>query len=411
MESSASTNYATKKGRHRNLGRQARKRRRKALEIEAVAFAHIASSVAAATASTADDNKNNQNGSKRTARNGISNNEELNEANRISSSKVNILPTDRSYVLEDVEACSQLNERDRHDLVRQLGYLPGNGMSVAARIRDFFSTEDIEQILINILHSSCERNRAVVQDSNEKHCTENKKLPGKKTTITTEMIKKIMNEPLTVKLYPLVLRDESSSTKNRRKRRRVEDTASAQMNQRQKSLFDTKSVPLMEPFPTIYWVTHPLIKGLISKLELDRCVYHFERRLAEGETEKSEIVVRQNNNNNHDNDNDNSWNKARFIESCSSRSSSSPLAEMKLAHESYGNERWKMLSSSDMEYVKYRRWDQSAFSKNCGVAGIRNPKAVKCLHAHAAHFFSGNCNNVVGRWVWERLKAQSSVNL
>ena len=83
----------------------------------------------------------------------------------------------------------------------------------------------------------------------------------------------------------------------------------------------------------------------------------------------------------------------------------SPLDAMKRAHQSYGIERRLLLSSLDMEYVKNRRWDDSAFADSCGVAGIRNQKAIKCLHAHAAHYWSGNSDNVVGRWVSERLKS------
>jgi hypothetical protein len=252
------------------------------------------------------------------------------------------------------------------------------------------------------------------------------------------MIQTMMKEPLVIKLYPLVLRDESSSTKRRRKRRRAEaeddstdhtgtsanataaasNTSTRTTGTRDDSkdnadatLFPSKTTPLMEPFPTIYWVTHPLIKAFISKLELDRINVQFEQRLLDEGTEgnksgESHPTTTTTNNNSNNNTN--------AGDACDP---SSPLESMKRAHRSYGKERRGLLSQRDIEYVKGRRWysDYASppiakaatkpFSDGCGVAGIRNPKAVKCLHAHAAHYWSGNGDNVVGRWVWERLKS------
>ena len=55
--------------------------------------------------------------------------------------------------------------------------------------------------------------------------------------------------------------------------------------------------------------------------------------------------------------------------------------------------------------MKERKWD-GALSSERGVAGIRNRKAVKCLHAHLAHYLSGESgheHNVIGKWVYERV--------
>eukprot|EP00536_Pseudo-nitzschia_multiseries_P015209 jgi/Psemu1/311861/fgenesh1_kg.839_\ len=222
--------------------------------------------------------------------------------------------------------------------------------------------------------------------------------------MTTSMIQIVMKEPLVVKLYPLVLRDESSSTKRRRKRRRDQneffsessgtdgdvirneklETVSGEDQSSSSSPSAQKvALPLMEPFPTIYWVTHPFIKALISKLELDKMNVQFEQHLLAHDGTKGhqksddEGILRD------------------------------PLVSMERAHNSYGRERRELLSEGDMEYVRRRRWcddsqsssnycsnDRNSNKKNiasttpfgdgCGVAGIRNPKAVKCLHAHAA---------------------------
>jgi len=142
---------------------------------------------------------------------------------------------------------------------------------------------------------------------------------------------------------------------------------------------------------------------LISKLELDRLNVKFEQRLLNEEIQQK-------------NSREKTTMGCNKIEKTFCKSSS-PLASMRCAHQSYGKERRGLLSSRDFEYVKGRRWyDENStpsnvknatvpFSDGCGVAGIRNPKAVKCLHAHAAHYWSGNSDNIVGRWVWEQLKS------
>ncbi|OEU17273.1 hypothetical protein FRACYDRAFT_225199 [Fragilariopsis cylindrus CCMP1102] len=341
----------------RNLGRQARKRRKKALEIEAVAFSLVRAATTVTTTDVAANTNANVNTNEVTTTKSTNNRDV--EDNNVTSNN-SILPTDRSYVSDDVKTRTKLLERDRIDLIRQLGYLPGNALQVVTRVKDVFSSEDIQRLFSAVVVTSTDDDESATSTSN---------------------VQSMMDEPLVVKLYPLALRDESSSTKRRRKRRRDqkeeqqddikttgddEDTAS-----KSKSI-DTSlatASPLMEPFPTIYWVTNPLVKVLISKLELDRLGSQFEQRLVEGGKEEK---------------------------------------AMQRAHKSYGNERFQLLSTRDMDYVKQRRWDESAFSENCGVAGIRNSKAVKCLHAHAAHYWSGNSDNIVGRWVEERLKSGSS---
>jgi len=271
-----------------------------------------------------------------------------------------------------------LSQVDRRDLIRQLGYLPGNALKVVARIEDAFSTDDLQRLFTaaTVATDANDRTTTVSNDSGQSN---------ERTKKMATMIQTMMKEPLVIKLYPLALRDESSSTKRRRKRRReeIEDDSAEQ------------TTPLMEPSPTIYWVTHPLMKALISKLELDRVNVQFEERLEEEESkQKSDPFTKK---------------------------EVSALESMKRAHISYGKERRALLSQKDKEYVQGRKWygDEPTtatklplakasippFSEKCGVAGIRNPKAVKCLHAHAAHYWSGNSDNVVGKWVWERLKS------
>ena len=348
------------KGKRRNLGRQARKRRKKYLEIETAASAFVAAATSAANLETSV---------------------------LTTTETTTVLPTDRSYVLEDVKTA--LSQVDRRDLIRQLGYLPGNALKVVARIEDAFSTEDLQRLFTaaTVTTDANDTTTTVCYDSGQ---------TDERTKKMATMIQNMMKEPLVIKLYPLALRDESSSTKRRRKRRReeIEDDSTEATNAGQ-----PQTTPLMEPFPTIYWVTHPLMKALISKLELDRVNVQFEERLEEEEVNQESDP--------------------------STKKDVSALESMKRAHTSYGRERRALLSSKDKDYVQGRKWysdDEPTsatklplakasippFSEKCGVAGIRNPKAVKCLHAHAAHYWSGNSDNVVGKWVWERLRSGGS---
>jgi hypothetical protein len=275
--STLATDNDQSKNRHlkrRNLGRQARHRRKKALEIEAASSAAATSEAKALVVMPS------------------------------------ILPTDRDYVWPAVESLSRLSNDDKHALVAQLGYFPGNVLSVAARACDVMSSELVDG-----------------------------------------------TEPLVVKLYPLVLRDETSSTKSRRKRKRQETQLMGKQSEA------GKKNRLIEPFPTIYWVTHPRARALISKLELDTWGVTLEKRLKED---------------------------------------ADAMESMRLAHAQYGKERYAMITEQDRTWIEKRRWE-GAFAVTRGVAGIRNPESIKCLHAHTAHFWSGCKHNVVGKWVAEEV--------
>ena len=478
------------KGRRRNLGRQARKRRKKYLEIEAafVAAAAAAGVETNRTASAVTTSTSTRTESTEIAGD-VDSQEVLGSNATTTAIKNTVLPTDRGYVLDDVRKRTVLSEADRHDLIHQLGYLPGNALRIVARLQDAFSSDDLQRLVAaaamvttkmktrtatqgesdgakDTASSNTDGNSKLSNDS-DNHSTTDKsgttiattncndmQANERKKKAMASMIQTMMKEPLVIKLYPLVLRDESSSTKRRRKRRREEteddstdrhnggssanktpaaDSTSAGTTGTNDGATSSaagtvalpQTTPLMEPFPTIYWVSHPLIKALISKLELDRVNVQFEQRLLDEETERKksedshptdDATANDSNSNSNNNNNNNSGVTSH---------SSTPLASMKRAHISYGRERRGLLSSRDMEYVKGRRWyDETSpspssppktktataapFSDGCGVAGIRNPKGVKCLHAHAAHYWSGNSDNIVGFWVWERLKSGCS---
>lgn len=77
------------------------------------------------------------------------------------------------------------------------------------------------------------------------------------------------------------------------------------------------------------------------------------------------------------------------------------MADMEAAHKSYAEERWSLLSAEDVDTIKRQGWEKS-FSN--GVAGIVQPRHIKCLHTHFAHFLATG-RNVVGKWTQEALDA------
>ena len=235
------------------------------------------------------------------------------------------LPTDRSKewpAVYERRTFHKWSVADERALVGQLGYLPGNAINISTRASSvsWLKTKSSEE----------------------------------------------QQEPVVVQLYPMVVRDEHAGGKSggrkykSRKRRQIEqekDTCQAGDSDRS----------LIEPFPTIYWLTHPILRVLVSKLELESFGVRLEKRLA---------------------------------------AEPDSLASMKRAHHAYGKARQQLLTESDRALVRERKWD-SAFVETRGVAGIRNHAAIKCLHAHVAHALSGgsgSSDNVVGSWVLQAVQ-------
>lgn len=306
----------------KNMGRNARRRRQKVLAIEAAA----AQAAIGNTTSLTDSFSTTK------------------EAAAVGSPS--ILPQDRGYLWPAVKDLCTLSEFDKQALIAQLGYLPGNALKVVARVKDHFP-------------SLCNGT------------------PGDE-------------EPLALQLYPLVLRDESDSTKSHRKRRRRQEsnetardtTNGDDLHPSQESEIDSKANPLVEPFPTMYWVTHPRFRALISKLELSA-----------------------------DESSDGGGGSIKQFEDRLQKESES-LDSMKRAHGHYGQERYDLITKEDWKFIQDRKWEV-AFSPARGVAGIRNPSGIKCLHSHTAHYWSGCKDNVVGQWTSEQVQrlldvAQSS---
>ncbi|CAM9242552.1 unnamed protein product, partial [Ascophyllum nodosum] len=143
-------------------------------------------------------------------------------------------------------------------------------------------------------------------------------------------------EPLVLKLYPLAVSLKGARAGNAER----------------------------QPFPTIYWLSCPTLKSAVSQLENQGLVREWERKL---------------------------------------QASPELLMEMKMAHERYAEERWAMLSETDVAIVNQRGWESSLGTK-VGAGGISTakPGTIKCLHAHFAHFLATG-QNTVGKWVQQEL--------
>ena len=238
------------------------------------------------------------------------------------ASQTTCVPTDRDKVWPGVlqrRGQDGLTEVDEAALVGQLGYLPGNAICVAARSKEVPLLPDDDEV------------------------------------------------PLVLKLYPLAIREafaggKAGGRKFKARRRGKPDQTKEEANQSEAVNVET---PLLEPFPTHYWLTHPTLRTLTSKLELME-LPAMEKRL---------------------------------------QSDPKALESMQRAHKAYGQERWECLTENDLKMVKERKWEPSLDARR-GVAGITRHTAIKCLHTHLAHHLSGGKGseeNVVGKWVLESI--------
>uniref|UniRef100_A0A7S2L927 DUF501 domain-containing protein n=1 Tax=Leptocylindrus danicus TaxID=163516 RepID=A0A7S2L927_9STRA len=260
--------------------------------------------------------------------------------------------SDRSQSLPGVleRRNNQLDEEDFETLKSQLGFLPGNAVCVAARENDLCGNL--------VLESTNEDGAIYVENTSEK----NKRAPA------------------VMQLYPLAIRAKHPGGKNGKKfkgRKRGDGSVKdSNTTENEDSLTPSKKSrdwkledgSIVEPFPTIYWLTNPKLRILISKLE-DMAEYSVKAMQQKLQSDEE------------------------------------ALAKMKIAHENYGKVRWSLLTEEDQTEISQRKWD-SVLGLGSGVAGIKKFDAVKCLHTHTAHYLAGDENNVIGKWTIEALQEQ-----
>jgi uncharacterized protein len=351
-------------GRRRGLGRSSRRRRQKLLEILRAEQSNGKQQHDGTTSASASTSATS------------------------SSSKV--IPTDRHRIWPGVQerrrqwnlkktprrestASGSSNHGDEQEwapqdaarLLSQLGYLPGNALAIAARAKDLstmsmMSNPDLDLFRKNLSLSHPE-------------------------------------DPMVLLLYPVAVREENQQPNGKFKRRKRKRQQQLQLQSQlpipistdqedQPTDADTTSgasIPssaelelqvqgvVVEPFPTLYWLTLPKLRTLVSQLELQGTGILLEQRLA---------------------------------------TDPEAMTKMQRAHWAYGQERYQLLVDTDLRYIEQRKWQAAFDPAKRGVAGIRNPLAVKCLHAHVAHYLSGgngSHDNVIGQWVMELLSSNN----
>lgn len=117
----------------------------------------------------------------------------------------------------------------------------------------------------------------------------------------------------------------------------------------------------LEPFPTLFWLTCPILVEQISQIEEQGWIKKLEEQI----DKDSELY-------------------ARYAED----------------HRRYAQERFSLLSPEDRQWLTERGWLASLQER--GIAGIADPQSVKCLHAHYAHHLARG--STMGRRLAERFQ-------
>jgi hypothetical protein len=117
----------------------------------------------------------------------------------------------------------------------------------------------------------------------------------------------------------------------------------------------------IELFPTLFWLTCPIVVEQVSRLE-ERGVI---KRLEEHIERDPEL-------------------QGRYFED----------------HRRYAVERLSLVSSEDKKLLAERGWLESL--RDRGIAGVAELQSVKCLHAHYAHHLARG--SVIGSWLEERFQ-------
>ncbi|MCS7198186.1 MAG: DUF501 domain-containing protein [Candidatus Bipolaricaulota bacterium] len=115
----------------------------------------------------------------------------------------------------------------------------------------------------------------------------------------------------------------------------------------------------IEPFPTLFWLTCPILREQLARLEERGVIAQVEAELARDATLQ-----------------------ARYIED----------------HRRYAAERFALLAPHERELLQERGWLEAL--RDRGIAGIADLRTVKCLHAHYAHHLARK--STIGRWLDKR---------
>jgi len=145
------------------------------------------------------------------------------------------------------------------------------------------------------------------------------------------------NHPAAIRLYPLA--DHSNAYKRK-----------------ERSSF--------EMFPTLYWLTCPILKAKVSELEASGKIKTFGGILE--------------------------------------RSKENEAKKLRDAHAAYIKERWDLLVKADRAQLENRKgWCERL--STVGIASVTDPMCIKCLHAHLAHYLATK-ENIIGELTFRELE-------
>lgn len=115
-----------------------------------------------------------------------------------------------------------------------------------------------------------------------------------------------------------------------------------------------------EVFPTLFWLTCPYLVAEVGRIEARGAVKEFEALLERDPSLRGEYLR---------------------------------------AHGAYRSERLTLLSEEELAFLRGKGALDSVLT---GIAGLRNPLRVKCLHAQLAHYLARG-SNPIGRAVSEEI--------
>ncbi len=120
-----------------------------------------------------------------------------------------------------------------------------------------------------------------------------------------------------------------------------------------------------EIFPTLYWLTCPVLRRQVGALETEGWIERVQKRLA----------------------------------------SDVPLAEkLQAAHQAYADKRLQLVPGDEMALLARHYPGQLQALKESGIGGIRG-EGIKCLHTHLADYLADQTKlNPIGKLVVELLR-------
>ena len=116
-----------------------------------------------------------------------------------------------------------------------------------------------------------------------------------------------------------------------------------------------------EPFPTLYWLTDPVLTPQITALEY------------QGGVGRAELLLREN-----------EEVRAIFLDQ----------------HRRYRSARWGVATSAEQELAISRGYEKKL--REVGIGGVADLLSVKCLHLHVAHYLATH-DNVIGKWALDQV--------